>query len=82
MHNAHIFDIKLGLYERNNRYVLKDTCFTYHAYFCKRINRYVPRLIKSEEKATGIVVFLYPFAFLVVSCILENIVTYIIFFPL
>ena len=55
LHNAHIFDIKMGLYKRNNRYVLKDTCFTYHAYFCERINRYVPRLIKSEEKATRIV---------------------------
>ena len=55
LHNAHIFDIKLGLYKRNNRYLLKDTYVTYYAYFCKRINRYVPRLIKSEEKATRIV---------------------------
>ena len=52
---SHIFLTKLGLENKDNRYALKDMCFTYHAYFCKRINRCVPRLIKSEEKATRIV---------------------------
>ena len=35
LHIAHIFDIKLGL-NKNNRYMLKDKCFTYHTYFFVR----------------------------------------------